>query len=174
MSAGADGVYTFNLEKEMLSKVARLDGAHSAGQDKIYFLRYRGAGGYRPDHWLKGGFRHDKLPRLDPGRANEPDFPVYGSGGRFSFSMTVGDDFKTEAKGAKVAALALTNLANPDGFRLRVNGSWLKSHESFVDGLFRFSIPVGCLRRGVNEFEVAFPGRNERMRIHDFALEVSY
>ena len=174
MAAGADGVYVFNREGQFLNNIAQLDGAKPEGEDKLYFVRYRGKGGYRPDHWLQDGFRHDKLPKLDPGRANEKDFPHYKPGERFAFTLTVGDDLNAPgAQEAKVAALALTNLKADGQLALTVNGHAVSAC-SAKDGLFRYELPRTLVRKGVNDFVVTFPDKGTDMTINDFALEIKY
>lgn len=172
-AAGVDGTYVFNREEEFLRQIARLDVSVSNAVDKLYFLRYRGSGGYRPDHWLYGGSRHDKLPQLDPGKANEPGFPVYAGGGCVRLSLTIDDDFDKVELRPTVTAKVLTNLKTNDELRLRIGNIEHRSAWS-ADGLFHFILTPGEFKRGENVFEVIFPKTGTGVKLLDFALEVRY
>lgn len=173
LASGADGIYVFNREGEFLRKIAQLDPSPANMSDKIYFVRYRGSGGYTPEHWLKGGSRHDRLPKLDPGCARESGFPAYRPGSRVSFDLMVGDDFAAVRQKPHVVAKVLTNLANGQALRLDVNG---RLHDSCWsgDGQFHYALDPAEINKGTNMFSVTFPQAGENMTLNDFALEVRY
>ena len=141
--------------------------------DKTYFVRYRGSGGYTPERWLKGGSRHDRLPKIDPASAHESDFPTYRPGSRVSFDLMVGDDFAAVRQKPRVIAKVLTNLANGQAPRLDVNG---RLHDSCWsgDGQFHYALDPAEINKGTNRFSVTFPQTGEDLTLNDFALEVRY
>ena len=173
LAAGADGCYLFNREGQFLNEIANLDNALDSQADKLYFVRYRGSGGYEPEHWLHGGIRHDKMPKLDPGFADRPDFPKYRAGERVSFELTVGDDFSAVVRKPRLIAKVLTNLANGQELVLDVNG---RKHRAVWsgNGEFHYALEPNEVIRGINRFAVTFPSEGRDLTINDFALEICY
>ena len=172
MAAGADGVYVFNLEGSYLNSIAQIDGTHSEGENKIYFARFRGMGGYRPDHWLKDGCRFDNLPNIDPALPKN-QMPTHKPGERYAFNITVGDDLAAVNPPPRITVKALTNLKAGDEIGLSVNGQKLEAG-ACKDGLFTCNAPTGAVRKGRNEFAVTFPSRDGKYTLNDFAVEIRY
>ena len=172
MAAGADGVYVFNLEGRYLNEIAQIDGAHSEGEDKIYFARFRGRGGYRPEHWLKDGARFDNLPNIDPALPKN-QMRRFAPGERFTFTITVGDDLGSVNPPPEVAVKALTNLKAGDALALEVNGRALSAGPCEA-GLFTCIAPSGTVVKGVNTFTVTFPSREGAFTLNDFAVSIRY
>ena len=170
--AGVDGIYVFNLDGSELHSVAQMDGTDSEGEDKIYFARDRGMGGYRPDHWLKGGDSYDRLPPIDP--ALPPDkVRHYRPGETVTFPVTVGDDPAAARKATRIRATALTNLRDGETLSLSLNGKPLKA-SACRDGFSTYAIPAGALVKGANIFSATFPTRAGDYRLKDFAVSISY
>ena len=172
MAAGADGVYVFNLEGQHLNSIAQIDGAHSEGENKLYFARFRGTGGYRPESWLKDGGRFDNLPNIDPGLPKD-QMPTHKPGERYAFNITVGDDLAVVSPPPRITVKALTNLKAGDEIGLSLNGQKLDAG-TCKDGLFVCNAPAGAVRKGRNEFAVTFPGRDGNYTLNDFAVEIRY
>ena len=172
MAAGADGVYVFNLEGPHLNNIAQIDGAHSEGENKLYFVRFRGTGGYRPESWLKDGGRFDNLPNIDPGLPKD-QMTTHKPGERYSFNLTVGDNLAVVNPPPRITVKALTNLKAGDEIGLSVNGQKLEAG-ACKNGLFTCNAPAGAVRKGRNEFSVTFPSRDGKYTLNDFAVEIRY
>lgn len=163
--AGCDGVYVFNIENEVLREMTTMDPFDVSGSEKLYFAVDRGAGGYRPERWLKGGRRFDNLPKIDPGSPL-----VVPAGGEYAFQMYFGDDFHG-VPAPKVSAIALCSL-NSGCVELKVNG---KRHVMRQESGGRYSceVSIDAVRPGENAFAVRFPdGLSESVRFNDFAVRV--
>ncbi|MBR4652160.1 MAG: hypothetical protein IKO72_02260 [Kiritimatiellae bacterium] len=172
MAAGADGVYVFNLEGNALHDIAQIDGARSEGENKLYFARQRGMGGYRPDHWLKDGDRFDNLPQIDPGTPDKLK-RRYASGETCAFTITVGDDFARAKTPPKITVKALATISAGDSLGLKVNGRPVKCSSS-DKGLNVYELPAGLLVKGSNNFEVAFPDKGGDYTLDDFVVAIDY
>ena len=175
LAAGCDGVYVFNIENEFLRKVATIDPG--VAKEKCYFAVERGSGGYCPDHWLKGGWRYNRMPMLDPGGNCSDEHPV-GDGlvksmsgaETYPFEVALGDDFGGSVQ-PKTTAEVLTNL-KVGTVMLTANGVSV-GLASVRDGLFVFDIPMGLLHKGLNAFAVTFPREAPRgSTFNDFVVRV--
>lgn len=174
-AAGCDGVYLFNIENGFLHSVATLD--FRAAREKLYFAVDRGSGGYRPDSWLKGGWRYVNMPLLDPGGNCTEEHPfgtkavkTMKAGERYEFEIAIGDDLSA-SHGVKVTAIALTGLKGVSP-GVAANGSDVKLISS-ADGFSTYEIPAAILRKGVNSFAVTFPEMIDgATAFNDFAVKV--
>ncbi len=171
-AAGADGVYLFNLEGASLNAIAQIDPYHTEGENKLYFARERGTGGYTPEHWLKGGKVFDNMPQIDPA-VSPKDMRKFNAGAKCGFTVFVGDDFSAAKMKPRVSAKILTNLTGGDSLVFGFNGKVFEP-ESFKDGLFVYDLPADAVVRGVNAIDVRFPPRPGQYTLNDFVLAVDY
>ena len=175
LAAGCDGVYVFNIENDFLHEVASIN--LGAASEKCYFAVDRGSDGYRPDHWLKGGWRYNRMPTLDPGGNCSAEHPFgdgqvkpMSGGESYSFEVALGDDFVGSVQ-PKATAEVLTNLKG-GAVTLTVNGRAV-GPASVRDGLFAFGLPADSLHKGLNAFTVTFPADVPAgTTFNDFAVRV--
>ena len=171
-AAGADGVYLFNLEGASLHAISQIDPYHAEGENKLYFARERGTGGYEPGHWLKGGKDFDNMPQIDPA-ASPKDVRKFKAGEKYAFTVFVGDDFTAAKMKPRVSAKVLTNLTEGDSFAFGLNGKVFKP-ASFKDGLFVYDLPANDVVKGGNAIDVKFPSQPGQYTLNDFVLVVDY
>ena len=176
---GADGVCFFNCQGDSLASFASIDPDATEGISKRYFAVERGTGNYEANYHVYRGARFSKMPDLDPAR---PHAISYSS--VYAFDLTVGDDFGSpvaKERPPKAVAHLLVNKTTRRDFRLRVNDRTLPPgdfrSDNSTNGVYRYAVPVGLLRRGANRFEVEAPygaSGDENFRLVDFLLTVDY
>lgn len=173
MSAGCDGVYLFNLEGGRLNEYCKVDPRELDGYDKVYFATERGTGGYTPTHYLKDGFRHMKLPRVDPAAPAETHPHIVAH--PYGLNLRIGDDFaKAAARGLApvITVMALVDRADEETVDVALGGRKLPVL-GFEKGLATYRADPSLVKRGVNVFEVsARPQKSANLL--DFAVRIVY
>lgn len=151
-AAGVDGIHVFNLfrpESPVFREVG--DVAVLRPMEKLYFVTVRDG---KPGSYLKGGEAHQALPVLVPRqpRAITARAPM-------KTQVFVGEDFSwAESAGFEpevTCHLELPLLGRREQVRVLFNGDALGGGKVAKGGWLDLPVPVGAVRRGPNEIEVA-------------------
>ena len=102
----------------------------------------------------------------------------------FEYNLCVSDDPESPVareRPPKIEADLLVNLTQNADFKLRVNGTTIASpaftSDNSTNGVFRFDIPLSCIRHGPNRFEVESPfvaSADKDLKLVDFVLKYNY
>ena len=162
---GADGVYFYNLEKEVLPPVANIDSRNPGGKTQNYFAVPRATAFGQLMHYCAAGDRFLNMPKLDPQRPLK-----LGEGETYSFDLVVGDAPAAYKPAPNVMVEVLTDAKDgaPDVLRLSVNGT-AATPASCVKGIFSFAVPPELVKKGGNAIALTAAAP---LRIGDFVLRI--
>lgn len=151
-AAGVDGIHVFNLfrpESPVFREVG--DVAVLRPMEKLYFVTVRDG---KPGAFLKGGEAHQALPVLVPRQPR-----AITAGAPMKTQVFVGEDFSwAESAGHEpevTCHLELPLLGRREQVRVLFNGAALGGGKVAKGGWLDLPVPVGAVRRGPNEIEVA-------------------
>ena len=165
LAEGVDGVYFFNLEKERLSSIARLDPRHPGGEAQNYFAVPRATAFSQFWHYCADPMRFLNMPKIDPQRPLK-----FTAGETYAFDLVIGDDPAAYGPELRVTADVLTDAKDgaSDVLALSVNGTALE-RTTCRKGLFSFSVPAKTVKKGANAIAITAAAP---LRIADFALRI--
>ena len=165
MTDGADGVYFYNLEKESLPPIARMDPRNPQGKPQNYFAVPRATAFSQLMHYCAAGDRFLAMPKLDPQRPLK-----LAAGETYSFDLVVGDVPASYEPVPDVTAEVLTDAkgVSPEILALSVNGM-AAGPAACEKGTFSFPVPPERIRKGANAIALtaATP-----LRVADFVLRI--
>lgn len=168
MAEGCDGVFWFNIEyfrPEIKLALLDLDLHDLDGLEKKYFAVYRGGGGYVWRYFLSDSDSYLKTPKLSPFLR-----PKVESGERFTFNLSVGDDFCIwHEKGIvpRLTAKLLSSATEPDDIELCINGH--RVDLSSDKDVLVASIRKDWIRKGDNLVSIC---PKKAVVLNDFLLHV--
>lgn len=162
---GADGVYYYNMEKQNLSSIAKLDYRNPAGETQNYFAVPRATAFSQFRHYCANADRFLNMPKIDPQQPLR-----LAAGGEYSFELVVGDDPSAYDPAREVTIRVLTDAKDDSGkaVSLRFNGEELKLLQC-KNRIYTFSVPAASVKKGGNAVAVkaAVP-----VKIVDFLLRI--
>ncbi len=172
-SAGADGIYIFNLfdpKRKMWNETGEPDKL--AKLNKIYFTSFMGKG-----RVAGGAYPHEQFINIP---VLNPDSPVCISPGeRKVFEINVGESLINGACGGSAPAVKLFVRLHPATIMeeaviiISLNGKELcgSANKNWVE----FGLEAGLVRKGANTVEVYYlGGRRDNMEVMDLRLDVNY
>lgn len=165
MTDGADGVYFFNLEKEALPPIARIDPRNPGGAPQNYFAVPRATAFSQVMHYCVGGDRFINMPKLDPQRPLK-----LAAREKYSFDLVVGDAPALHVPTPDVTVDVLTDSKDgaPEILALSVNG--IAAGPATCDrGIFSFPVLPARIKKGENAITLTAAGP---LRIADFVLRI--
>ena len=171
-SAGADGLYVFNLydinrESPLWREIG--DPAALAYTPKLYFVTDVDGS---PNSWLANGAQHQTIPILVPARP-----ATLRRHATFTTTLEFGDDpaAATRAGHQPVARLHLDVPQLPEARALKVtlNGAALTPDQA-VKGWADFPVDPSRLLRGANRIEILRQDSGPDLKLQDIVLSIDY
>ena len=165
MTEGADGVYYFNMERDRLPPLAKLDPRGPGGETQNYFAVPRATAFSQFLHYCADADRFLNMPKIDPQRPLR-----LAEGESYSFELTVGDAPAAYDPAPAVTVEVLTDDKKDagKGVSVALNGSDLKLKKR-TKGVCAFEVPPQLVKKGRNSVTVKAV---EKTKIVDFVLRI--
>jgi len=150
-AAGADGLHLFNFFDPKAPLWREIgDPETLATLDKLYFVSVRDGD---PRSYLAGGRQYRTVPIFGPSQPR-----MITAGEPVKVDIAIGDDLAAvQRRGYRSSVklhLETPALQKVEQLRVRLNGSELADGE-LQDGWVDYPVPPACVKRGVNEVQIA-------------------